>query len=192
MIETPRLRLHRWDDRHREPFAAMHADPEVMADYGGSLTRPQSDEKFARYVAAQREHSVSRWAVENLDGAFLGYAGVMRRSSKDHPLGVHLEVGWRLVRSAWGRGYATESASAALIQAVGQMGLRGILSYTSPDNKRSRAVMARLSLVRDPSRDFTTLTPGGDPWLGLVWVVPDRLGWTPSSSSGSETASAGH
>ena len=87
MIETPRLRLHRLDDRHREPFATMHADPEVMADYGGPINRSESSEKFERYVAARRNHRVSRWAVESLDGAFLGYAGVMPRLSKAHPLG---------------------------------------------------------------------------------------------------------
>ena len=172
MIETPRLRLHRWDDRHREAFAAMHADPEVMADYGGPVSRSASHEKFERYVAAQRDHRVSRWAVEDQDGAFLGYAGAMPRLSKDHPLGAHFEVGWRFVRHAWGLGYATESAKAALCHAVHQIGLSEILSYTGPDNERSQAVMARLHLVRDPARDFVTRTPGGELWRGLVWVVP--------------------
>ena len=175
MIETARLRLHRWDDRHREVFAKMHADPQVMADYGGPINRSESYEKFERYVAAQRNHRVSRWAVEDLGGAFLGYAGVMPRLSKDHPLGAHFEVGWRLVRDAWGHGYATESAKAALQHAVHHVGLCEILSYTSPDNERSQAVMARLNLLRDPARDFIALTPRGEQWQGLVWVVLSRL-----------------
>jgi len=175
MIETPRLRLHRWDDRHREAFAMMHADPEVMADLGGTINRSESSEKFERYLAAQRAHRVSRWAVENLGGEFLGYAGVMPRLSKDHPLGEHFEVGWRFVRNAWGHGYATESAKAALRHAVHEVGLREILSYTSPHNVRSQAVMAKLNLFRDPARDFMMLTPSGEQWQGLVWVVPSRL-----------------
>lgn len=171
MIETPRLRLHKWGDRHREAFAAMHADPQVMADYGKSFSRLESDEKFERYLAAQRNDEISRWAVENLDGTFLGYAGVMPRLSKDHPLGAHFEVGWRFVRSAWGHGYATESTKAALRHAVHEVGLSEILAYTSPDNKRSQAVMAKLNLVRDPVRDFTTVTPRGERWFGMVWFV---------------------
>src|SRR5262249_9759388 len=120
-------------------------------------------------------HRVSRWAVENLDGTFLGYAGVMPRLSEGHPLGAHFEVGWRFARSAWGQGYATESARAALRHAVHQVGPNEIMSYTRPDNKRSQAVMAKLNLVRDPARDFITLTPRGERWQGLVWVChPDH------------------
>lgn len=175
MIETPRLRLHRWDCRHRDAFAAMHADPEVMADYGGPIGRAESEQKFQRYVTAQRDHGVSRWAVEALNGALLGYAGVMPRPSSDHPLGAHFEIGWRFTRTAWGHGYATESARAALRHAVRDRGLREIVSYTSPDNLRSQSVMAKLNLRRDPARDFTTLTSRGEPWCGMVWVVPP--GW---------------
>jgi RimJ/RimL family protein N-acetyltransferase len=175
MIETPRLKLHRWEDRHREAFEMMHADPEVMADLGGPIGQFESNEKFDRYRAALREHGVSRWAVESSDGAFLGYAGVMPRLSTDHPLGAHFEVGWRLVRKAWGFGYATESARAALRHAVHDIGLNGIVSYTSPNNLRSQAVMARLNLVRDPLRDFVVRTASGGHWQGLVWVVPSRF-----------------
>ena len=175
MIETPRLRLHRWHDRHREAFRTMHADQEVMADLGGPIDQSESSEKFERYRVTLHEHGVSRWAVESSDGAFLGYAGVMPRLSKEHPFGVHFEVGWRFVRKAWGYGYATESAKAALHHAVNDLRLGEILSYTSLDNRRSQAVMAKLNLVRDPSRDFVMRTSSGGQWHGLVWVVPSGL-----------------
>jgi RimJ/RimL family protein N-acetyltransferase len=175
MIETPRLRLHRWDDCYREAFATMHADLEVMADLGGPINQSESSQKFERYVAAQRDHGISRWAVEDLGGTFLGYAGVMPRLANDHPLGTHFEVGWRFVRSAWGHGYATESARAALRHAIHEVGLREILSYTSPDNQRSQAVMARLDFIRNPARDFTLSTSSGEQRQGLVWIAPAHL-----------------
>ena len=150
----------------------MHANADVMADLGGPIDQSESHLKFERYCAAQREHGVSRWAVEDLNGAFIGYAGVMPRLSKDHPLGAHFEVGWRFVRAAWGYGYATESAKAALHHALHEVGLSEIVSYTSPDNRRSQAVMARLYLIRDRSRDFTLPTSTAQQWQGLVWVVP--------------------
>ena len=172
VIKTERLLLSPCAERHLEAFAAMHADPEVMADLGGPIDRSESCRKLERYRAAQREHGISRWAIETSNGAFVGYAGVMPRMSKDHPLGAHFEVGWRLVRAAWGYGYATESAKAALHHAIRDVGLREIISYTSLDNRRSQAVMARLNLLRDPSRDFTLQTRTGQPWRGLVWLVP--------------------
>src|SRR5262245_15311618 len=85
MIKTPRLLLSKWDDRHREAFAAMHADPDVMVDLGGPINESESCRKFERYRAAQREHGVSRWTIEKSDGAFVRYAGrhasAVKRSS---------------------------------------------------------------------------------------------------------------
>ncbi|MBB5754548.1 GNAT family N-acetyltransferase [Prosthecomicrobium pneumaticum] len=173
MIETDRLRLHIWDERHRAPFAAMHADAEVMADLGGPIDRVASDEKFERYRAAEREHGTSRFAVESPEGAFLGYCGVMPRMDARHPLGPHFEIGWRFARSAWGHGYATESARAALDHATGIRGLAGIIAYAMPDNRRSQAVIARLGLIRTPERDFTLTHPRhGGPWHFWMWAVP--------------------
>lgn len=171
MIETERLKLVRWSDAHADPFAAMHADPLVMNDQGGPIGRPDSDAKLDYYATAWREHDVSRWAVEDRAGRFLGYAGVMLRTADEHPLGRHFEIGWRFVRDAWGYGYATESAKAALADAFERIRPNEILSYTSADNTRSQAVMARLKLRRAPSRDFTARYPNVGPWHGMVWIA---------------------
>jgi RimJ/RimL family protein N-acetyltransferase len=169
IIETERTRLRPWRESDRHAFAALHAHPEVMRDAGGILDRSQSDAKFDRYPAAFEQYGFCRWAIENLDGDFLGYAGVMPRGLP-HPLGPHADIGWRLVRSGWGHGYATEAARAALHDAFTRCGLNEVLAYTAPDNLRSQAVMARLGLRRDPSRDYSG-PYGGRMWRGLVWVA---------------------
>ena len=169
MIETSRTRLRRWTDGDRNAFAALHADPEVMHDYSGPLNQSQSDAKFERYVSTFSRQGFGRWVVENRDGDFLGYAGLMP-SRPAHPLGPHVDIGWRLVRSAWGQGYATEAARAALDDAFGRCGLLEVIAYTAADNARSQAVMARLSLRRDPSRDFSE-PDGSRIWHGMVWVA---------------------
>lgn len=168
-IETERVRLVEWDECHLAAFVNLHADPEVMADLGGPVDREASRRKFERYRAALSEYGVSRWAVEQKDGAFLGYAGVMPRMSPDHPLGQHFEIGWRLSRIAWGSGYATESARAALNHAVDVVGLTEILSYTSAENSRSQAVIAKLGLKRRPSLDFVLKGQKAGHWRGMVW-----------------------
>lgn len=164
------LVLARWEERHRVPFAAMHAEPEVMADQGGPFGRARAEAKFDRYVAAWERHGIGRWALEDGGGGFLGYAGVMVQERAGHPLGTHREIGWRLRRSAWGRGIAVAGARQALERAW-TVSRDEVLSYTAPDNRRSRAVMERLELRRDASRDFTAAYGGPAPWHGLVWVA---------------------
>jgi len=168
MIETSRLRLRAWRESDRDEFAEMHADPEVMVDAPRPLTREKSGRKFDRYVAAFQRDGFCQWAVETLDGDFVGYAGVTRIAS-DHPLGAHIGAGWRLVRRAWGYGYATEATCAAYEDAFQRAGLPEVLAYTSPDNARSQAVMARLQMTRKPDLDFVA-----DGWTGLVWSASPR------------------
>ncbi|MBT2186314.1 GNAT family N-acetyltransferase [Sphingobium nicotianae] len=171
MLRTERLRLVPWSDTHRGAFAAMNADPVVMADLGGPITQEQSDTKLRLYRAAQQERGISRWAVEDRDGRFLGYAGVMPRPDPDHPLGPHYEIGWRFIRSAWGHGYATESAGAALAHAAMHLPGTEILAMTAPDNRRSQAVVARLTLLRAPERDYVFVDHMSNRWPTIVWIA---------------------
>jgi RimJ/RimL family protein N-acetyltransferase len=146
MLWTARLKLRPWQECHREPFADLHADPDVMADLGGPFDRETADRKFDRYQVAREIYGFSRWAVEDRSGLFVGYAGIMFRSDETHPLGAHHEIGWRFRRTVWSLGYATESARAALDDAHRSCRISEILSYTSAENHRSQAVMLRLGL----------------------------------------------
>jgi RimJ/RimL family protein N-acetyltransferase len=167
MIRSDRLGLREWRESDRDAFAALNADPEVTWDLGGPLDRARSDAKFDRYVAAFARHGFCRWALEDRDGQFLGYTGVMP-SRPGHPLGPHADIGWRLVRSAWGQGYATEAARAALQDAFERAGLKEVLAYTTADNVRSREVIGRLNMQRAESLDYAEPL-GTGLWQGLVW-----------------------
>lgn len=175
-LRTARLTLRPWRETDRPAFAALNADPDVARDLGGPLARGDSDAKLARYLRTWETHGHGRWAVEDPDGRFVGYAGV-QPSAAAHPLGPHAEVGWRLARHAWGRGYAAEAARAALDDFFARSASAEVLAYTAADNVRSQAVMARLGLRRDPARDFD-IFHGGRPWHGLVWVAEMRQGVT--------------
>jgi RimJ/RimL family protein N-acetyltransferase len=65
-----------------------------------------------------------------------------------------LEIGWRLARAHWGRGYATEAARAAPNYGFNTLGRAEIAAFTVPGNVRSRAVMERLGMQRNPADDF--------------------------------------
>jgi len=75
------------------------------------------------------------------------------------------------MRNAWGHGYATEGARAALDDAFIRVGLSEVVAYTAPDNLRSQAVMTRLQMQRDPSRDFMADYDSIKAWRGLVWAA---------------------
>ena len=169
MILSDRLRLRCWRDSDRDAFAALNADPEVSRDLGGPLDRAESDAKLDRYMAACEHHGFCRWLVEDLNAQFLGYAGVMP-SRSGHPLGRHVDIGWRLVRRAWGRGYATEAAKASLRDAFERVHLKEVLAYTSADNVRSHAVITRLNMRRAAALDYSEPV-GKGVWRGLVWIA---------------------
>jgi len=174
IITTPRLRLRAWQETDRDALAAMHADTEVMRDYGGPISRNKSDAKLDRYAAVYRVLGYCRWAVETRKGEFLGYTGIMP-SPIGHPLGAHVDIGWRLIRQAWGYGYATEAARATLADAFERIGLSEVIAYTAPDNLRSQAVMTRLQMQRDTQRDFATDYDDIAGWQGLVWSARRSL-----------------
>jgi len=153
-LTTERLRLRQWRDDDLAPFAALNADPEVMRYFPSRLTREQSG-AFLRHVYSTIDREGwGLWAVEVRDGApFIGFVGLNRpRLEADFMPAV--EVGWRLDQPYWGHGYATEGASAALTFAFEELHLPEVVSFTTAGNERSRRVMQRLGMSRDPADDF--------------------------------------
>jgi ribosomal-protein-alanine N-acetyltransferase len=151
---TERLRLRRWCRSDREPFAALNADPMVMEYLPGRLSRAASDRLVARIEAGFDRHGYGLWALElRSTGEFLGFTGLEVPSFEAH-FTPTVEVGWRLARSAWGHGYATEAGRASLAFGFEEVGLEEIVSTTSAPNTRSQAVMKRIGMTRDPADDF--------------------------------------
>ncbi|MFE3761279.1 GNAT family N-acetyltransferase [Streptomyces sp. NPDC059104] len=152
-LRTDRLVLRRWRESDLEGWAAMNADPEVREHLGELLTRRQSDSVVARMRADFDARGFGWWALEAREtGEFLGRAGLDTVDEGMPFTGV--DVGWRLVRSAWGHGYATEAARACLSFGFETLGLPEIIATTTVGNLRSRAVMRRIGMTRDSADDF--------------------------------------
>jgi RimJ/RimL family protein N-acetyltransferase len=146
-IRTERLLMRRWRESDREPFAALNGDPETMRNLLGTLDRAESDAFVDRIESRFREQGYGLWALEVVEtGTFIGFTGL-----NPMPEGVPgeggVEVGWRLARHAWHRGYATEAAKAALAVAFDGVGLLEIWSMTAVINEPSQAVMRRIGLA---------------------------------------------
>jgi ribosomal-protein-alanine N-acetyltransferase len=154
VLTTDRLRLRRWRDEDRAPFAALNADPDVMRYFPSTLTRAQSD----AMVDAIEEDFAARgwglWAVEVVGGApFIGFVG-LNVPGFEAAFTPCVEIGWRLAKEHWGHGYASEAAREVLRFGFEDAGLDEIVSFTSVENTPSQAVMTRIGMVRDPAEDF--------------------------------------
>jgi RimJ/RimL family protein N-acetyltransferase len=153
-LRTERLLLRRGLARDRAPFAAMNADVEVMEHFPAPLSSAESTALIERAEACFERCGYGLWAIETAGGArFIGFAGL---SPVDIalPFAPAVEIGWRLARPFWGRGFATEAAAAALTFGFTERDLDEIVSFTAVVNARSRGVMERLGMRRDEDGDF--------------------------------------
>jgi RimJ/RimL family protein N-acetyltransferase len=148
-FETQRLLLRQWRAADRQPFAALNADPVVMAYFPAPLTRGQSDATVERCERLIAERGWGAWAAEiKATGEFIGFVG-LNVPRDDLPVAPCVEILWRLARAHWRQGFATEAARGALHIGFEVLGLQEIVSFTVPTNIRSRAVMERLGMKAD-------------------------------------------
>ena len=163
-LRTDRLVLRQWRPQDREPFGALNDDPGVMEHFPAHLTREQSDAMADRITTFLDAHGWGLWAVEVAQsGEFVGFTGLSVPRFEEH-FTPCVEVGWRLARSAWGHGYATEAARASLAHGFGPLGLEEVVAMVVPGNVRSQGVMRKLGMTRDEGADFDhPLIPEGSP-----------------------------
>lgn len=147
--ETERLWLRRWSSaQHSSALADINSDPRVMRYLGGAgLSAEESAEAAQRYDAHWETYGFGLWAaMEKSSGHVLGVIGL------SHPLwnpelSDEVEVGWRLRRSAWGRGLATEGGVAALRAGFEALGLEEIIAIVATENAASVAVTHKLGMT---------------------------------------------
>lgn len=143
-LETARLIIRPWRADDRAAFAAIMCDPEVThyVNGGRPYTDTQIDEYFARQARQIEEFDMCMGAVvEKSSGRVIGLGGTQ-------PLGTtnDLEVGWILLRAAWGHGYATELGGAAMRHVLETLGRPRVVAIIDPENEPSKRVAARLGM----------------------------------------------
>jgi ribosomal-protein-alanine N-acetyltransferase len=169
VLTTERLVLRLWQPDDLAPFAAMNADPRVMEHFPAVLTHDESDALVARIERQLAQFGWGLWAAERRDtGEFIGFIG-LSPVPDDLLLAPGTEVGWRLAREHWGRGFATEGARASVHHGFDNVGLDEIFSFTAAANLRSQRVMQKLGMSRDAANDFEH--PRYPNWSGRHHVV---------------------
>lgn len=186
VLETDRLILRQWRNADRAPFAALCADPEVMACFPAPLTRTESDAMVDRCTDLIAERGWGPWAVEaKAAGTCIGLIG-LHVPAATLPFSPCVEISWRLARAWWGQGLASEGARAALGFGFGELGLDEIVAFTTLANVRSQALMARLGMARDDAGDFDhPALPTGHPLLRHCLYRLPRRQWQAEATAGS-------
>lgn len=166
-LRTERLTLRGWTDDDRAAYAAVNADPLVMATLGPLLSREESDAHVDSMMLKWDERGYGLWCVD-LDGECVGFTGLnapwfetaftLATDQAGYPC---VEIGWRLASQHWGHGYAPEAAAASLQFAWDLVGVPEIYSWTAESNHKSRRVMEKIGLAHD--RDLTFVHPGVKP-----------------------------
>jgi RimJ/RimL family protein N-acetyltransferase len=151
--ETDRLLFRQWSKDDYPAFAKINADPVVMQHFPNTLHEVESNRLADKIAALIAHRGWGFWAVEIKHAEkFIGFVGLHKPDAK-LPFTPCVEIGWRLGKAHWGKGYATEAAKAALNVAFKQLNLPEVYSFTSVSNIRSRAVMERLGMA-DTQRNF--------------------------------------
>ena len=184
MIATERLLLRRWKPEDFAPFCAMNADEEVMRHFPSTLNPEQTKAGLNRVETHFDRHGWGLFAAEH-EGQFIGYIGLFHVPFEAH-FTPAVEIGWRLARSHWNRGLATEGARACLDFGFSKLDLKEIVAFTPPANLASRRVMEKLGMLHDVQGDFEH--PRVAPGHALCRHVLYRIGnYFPPTENASST-----
>ncbi len=139
---TPRLRLRGFRDDDLPALVAMNRDPEVMRYIRAVGSEAEEIRKASALIADNQDKPLGIWAVEGRDDRrFHGAAMLLPLPQSDD-----IEVGYRLVKAAWGRGIATEAALRLRDYGFGEIGLEEIVAVADPGNAASHSVLRKLGL----------------------------------------------
>ncbi len=155
ITQTERLRIRNRLDSDRDLFFEINSDPEVMTFFPFRRDRADADALFDRnrQAIADTGYGFFALALQETDEP-IGFCGLaIPDLAPILPIGT-VEIGWRLARRYWSKGYVTEAASALLAFGFETRGLEEIVSFAVADNDRSIAVMKRIGLTRDIDGDF--------------------------------------
>ena len=140
-LNTARLRLRPVTPADRAHLVALEADPEVMYFLNGGLPVPDEGLPVADFLTPRGTEPEVMAAHERASGQFAGWFALFDDGLVD---GVKTaEVGYRLCRAAWGKGYATEGVLALVAEAFGPMDFGRVQAQTMAVNLASRRVLEK-------------------------------------------------
>ena len=163
LFSSKRLGFRTWKMQDKIPFAQMNIDQRVMEFFPHPLSTAQSDAFLQRIQNAFDERGYGLYAVEELKSKqLIGFIGFIYQTF-EADFTPCVEIGWRLLPDFWGKGYATEGATACLNHGFYQLGFQSVYSFTAVVNNRSEKVMKKIGLQKVKEFDHPKLE--ADSWL---------------------------
>ncbi|MGB0524471.1 MAG: GNAT family N-acetyltransferase [Flammeovirgaceae bacterium] len=148
MIQTERLLLRHWTPNDLPAMIRLNEDQEVMRYFPEQLSPEQSKGLLAIFIRHQEDHQFVYFAAETLDTQeFIGFIGLKWQTYESH-FTPCIDIGWRLLPAAWGKGYATEGAKACLAYGFNTLKLKEIYAICPVVNQASEKVMQRLGMTK--------------------------------------------
>lgn len=161
-FETERLIARDYLASDYLPFSQMNADEEVMKYFPARLTTNESNALLNRNQDELTSRGYGLFAIEEKStGEFIGFAG-FHEATFEADFTPCIEIGWRLKRSVWNQGYATEAALGALAFAKENTSINEIYSFTATLNKPSEQVMQKIHFTKVATFEHPALV-NGDP-----------------------------
>ncbi len=149
LFQSQRLGFRKWTTADTTPMAALNADPEVMEFFPSTQTKEQTLDFLKRVNQQFKDYGHCWYAVDTLaDGDFIGFIGLAWNTQEGLDFTPSAEIGWRLKKAAWGKGYATEGAKRCLQYGFEELKLPEIYSFTATVNKRSEKVMQKIGMKK--------------------------------------------
>jgi len=180
-LKTERLLLRQWRKSDFVDFALLNADPVVMEFFPNVLSEDESNTLANKIESLIAERGWGFWAVEHISNkVFIGFVG-LHEPHYELPFNPCVEIGWRLARQYWGKGYATEAGKAALEFAFNHLKLNEVYSFAVVDNMKSIAVMERLKLKNTLSNFEHPMIPENSPLREHVLYKIDKASWDSSN-----------
>ena len=154
ILETERLILRTWTYQDAQALFEICRNAEVMLHIGDrkSYESVEKAKEFLNWaIPYQLKNGFCRWAVvEKLTGKIIGSCGFARREMEE------IELGYLFAREAWGKGFATEAASACLNYGLNNLGFESVVALTDIEHIKSQRVLKKIGFTRRGVEEYLT------------------------------------
>ena len=160
VIETERLILRTWRDSDLRPFSLMNQDPLVMEFFPKTLSQEESADSYKRITGFIEQKGFGLFAAEEKGSEeYIGFIGFNQPTFSSY-FTTCIEIGWRLDRRFWNRGFATEGAKACLTYGFSSLDFKEVVSFTSTINTKSINVMKKIGMTFDGEFEHPNVEEG--------------------------------